>query len=95
MNSEGKILSSNLNIEQSIDENGIIHLKSDDLSLNHLVYPAERKQYSYKKHFCYGKNFNDLNSHIKALVEKKVISKPKDFKKGFSQTTQTPIQTNI
>ena len=94
MDSTGNILYSNLNISQTIDENGIIHLKSEDYSLDHLVYPAEKKQYSYKKHFCYGRNLNDLNSFIKRLIERKIISKPKDFKKGFSQTTQTPIQTN-
>ena len=36
-------------------------------------------------------NVKDLNSHIKSLIERKIISKPKDFKKGFSKTNETPF----
>ncbi len=91
MNTEGKILYQNCDISQTIDKNGIIHLKTKDGDLNHLVYPAERKKYPYKKFYCYGSTFQSLNSHIKSLSEKKIIRLPKHFKKGFSKTSETPL----
>lgn len=91
MNAEGKILYKNCDISQTIDENGIIHLKTKDGDLNHLVYPAERKKYPYKKFYCYGSTFQSLNSHIKSLSEKRIIRLPKHFKKGFSKTSESPL----
>ena len=91
MDASGKILYKNCDITQTIDENGVIHLKNEKHDLNHLVYPAERKKYSYKKVFCYGSTFQSLNSHIKSLSDKKIINVPKHFKKGFSKTPESPL----
>ena len=88
MASNGKILYKNCDISQTIDENGIIHLKTEESSLNHFIYPAERKKYNYKRYFCYGRDLNDLNSHIKSLHEKKIIKLPKQFKKGIPKTPE-------
>ena len=95
MDANGKILFSNCEISQTIDENGIIHLKSKiGYDLDHYIYPAERKKYGYKSYYAYGRSLNDLNQHIEMLLERKVIKKPKDFKRGFSKTTETPLNSN-
>jgi hypothetical protein len=93
MNADGQILYSNCDIKHSIDENGVIHLKSQDNNLDHYVYPANRKKYNYKKVYCYGSTYKSLNSHIVSLSEKKIITPPKHFKKGFSKTSETPLNS--
>ena len=93
MDADGKILfkTFDLDITQTIDENGVIHLKTPDGNLNEFIYPAELKKYPYKRHFCYGRNLKSLNSHITTLCEKKYINKPKNFKKGFFNTPERPL----
>ena len=91
MNSNGKILYKNCDISQTIDESGIIHLKTENGELNHFVYPAERKKYNYKSYFCYGRSLESLNSHIKSLHDKKIIKLPKQFKKGIKKTPEHPL----
>lgn len=91
MNSSGKILHSNCEISQTIDENGVFHLVSENQDLNLLVYPAKRRKYAYKHYFCYGKDFDDLNKHIAMMISSKRISVPKNFKNGFSKTTEYPL----
>lgn len=89
MDAEGKMLFKNCNISQTINENGVIHLKFEDENLDYFVYPAERKGISYKSYYCYGNSFEALNSHIKDLIKEKIILKPKDFHKGFLQEIQS------
>lgn len=93
MDTNGKILykTFDLDITQTIDENGVIHLKTPDGSLNEFVYPVDRKKYTYKKYFCYGRSLQSLNSHINSLYEKKYINKPRNFKKGFLKTPEHPL----
>ena len=91
MDASGNILYKNCNISQTIDENGVFHLKTENGDLNHYVYPVDRKKYGYKKHFCYGSTHKSLNSHIRSLAEKKFIKVPKHFKKGFSKTPEHPF----
>lgn len=80
-----------LKFDQTIDENGVIHLKSDEGDFNYYIYPVDRKKYAYKKHFCYGSTYKSLNAHITTLAEKKFIKPPKHFKKGFSKTPEHPF----
>lgn len=94
MDSSGKMLYKNCNVSQAIDESGVIHLQTDDYSLNHFVYPAERKKYKYKNFYCYGSSFDDLNSHIKSLSGSKIITTPKHFKKGFSKTAEITLNNH-
>ena len=94
MDANGKILFSNFKVSRAIDENGILHLKSDEHELNHFVYPAQRKKHGYKTYYAYGRSLNDVNHHIEMLLERKVVKKPKDFKRGFSKTTETPLNSN-
>ena len=84
MDTSGVILYKNCHIDQSIDNNGVIHLQTKDSDLNHFIYPADRKKYPYKKHFCYGRTYQSLNSHIEDLSSKKIITTPKHFKHGFT-----------
>ena len=91
MSSSGKILCKNFDLNVSVDENGIFHLTSNDTKLNQLVYPASRTKYPYKKFFCYGKDFDELNKHIAMMISSKRISVPKNFKNGFSKTSEYPL----
>ena len=91
MNCNGEILYKNFDIKSTIDENGVIHISSPDGSLNDVVYPASRKKYPYKHFYCYGRNFDSLNRHIRSTAEAKIIKTPKHFKKGFSNTTEHPL----
>lgn len=85
MDASGKILFKNIEIDKTIDKNGVIHLSSPEHDLDELVYPAERKKYSYKHHFCHGREFKELNRQIVGMVDSKIIKTPKNFKKGFSK----------
>ena len=85
MDSTGRILFRNFELDKLIDENGVIHLFSPKHKLDHLVYPAEEKKYAYKHQFCYGRDFKELNNHVKMLAKAKAIRIPKHFKKGFEQ----------
>lgn len=91
MDASGKILYTNCAISQTIDENGVVHLQTDDYSLNHFVYPAERRKFNYKHYFCYGCSLEELNKHIKDFTECKIIKKPKNFQKGFSKTAEKTL----
>ena len=90
MDASGKILFKNFDLTTKIDENGVIHLSTDDCSLNAMVYPAPRTKYPYKHYFCYGRDLNDLNKHIRMVADKKITKLPKHFKKGF---TKTPLHS--
>ena len=87
----GNILHSNCEISTTIDDNGIIHITSPSNDLDQLAYPATQKRFKHKCYYCCGANIQDLNSHISALLEKNLIHKPKNFKKGFLPTPETPI----
>ena len=91
MDANGEILFSNFKVSRTIDENGVLHLKSDEHELDHFVYPAQRKKYNYKHYYAYGRTLNDVNEHIKMLMDKKIIKKPENFKKGFTKTSETPL----
>ena len=86
MDSSGKMLYKNFKIEQTVDENGVIHLVSPEHGLDNVVYPAERRKYGYKCYYCYGKDMKSLNDQIKYIANAKVIKTPKHFKKGFVKT---------
>lgn len=92
MDSTGKILHKNFTFDQTIDENGIIHLSSPEHSLDTLVYVADRKKYKYKIHFCHGKNLDHLNNYTADLIDKGYIKTPKNFKKGFTKTDEHPLE---
>ena len=85
MDASGRILYKNCDVKKTVDENGVIHLDSDEHQLNHVVYPAERKKYTYKHYYCCGKDMRDLNEQIKELTNSKIIVKPSHFKRGFEQ----------
>ena len=87
MNASGKILLKNFDFDTSVDQNGVIRLSSPEHNLKFYVYPAEKRNYSYKTHFCYGDDFDELNQHIKEMVSAKIVQVPKNFKKGFSETS--------
>ena len=85
MDASGRILFRNFELEKTIDDNGVIHLSSPEHDLDDLVYPAERRKYSYKHHFCYGRGFKELNRHIIGMADSKIIKTPKNFKRGFAE----------
>lgn len=91
MDSSGKVLYKNFDITTKQDENGVIHLSSPDGSLCHAVYPAQHKQYPYKRFFCYGRDIADLNRHINMAADKKIIKKPKHYHHGFTKTPLHPV----
>ena len=91
MDGFGNILFTNCLISKTIDENGIFHLSSQEKKLDYFIYPAPRKKFGYKLYYCCGETFEELNNHINLLIDKKLISKPKNFKKGFTQTQESTL----
>jgi len=89
MDANGKMLFKNCNISQTINENGVIHLKFEDENLDYFVYPAQRKDFSYKNIYCFGNSYKNLNLFIKELIKAKIILKPRNFNKGFIEETQS------
>lgn len=87
----GNLLHSNCEISTKIDDNEIIHISSKNHELDHVVYPAQTKQLKYKFYYCCGDNYEALNNHINALIEKNIIRKPKNFNNGFNPKKEQPI----
>jgi len=85
MDASGHVLYKNFDFDKTIDKNGVIHLSSSQHDLDKLVYPATKTNYHYKHYFCYGRTIEELNDHIKNMAGAKLIKRPKNFKKGFSQ----------
>ena len=93
MDASGRILFKNFEIDKSVDENGVVRLHSNGHGLQYMIYPAEKRKFNYKHHFCYGKDFKELNKHIVGLTDAKIIKKPKHFKKGFSETKNLEMES--
>lgn len=94
MDSAGGIISSNLKVESQVDDNGVIHLSSEDESLNQYVYPAVLRQCQHKCYYCHNEDMTKLNKQIKNYSDQKLIVKPSEFKGGFTQPSEQPQERN-
>ena len=90
MDCEGKILSSNIKVESSVDEQGVIKASTEDGSLDQYIYPASIKNRPYKCFYCHDENISKLNKQIQTYSDQKLIVKPRDFDGGFKIPSQQP-----
>ena len=90
MDSAGGILFSNCGVSHAIDEQGLIHLSTDDKSLDQYVYPASLKQCKYKCYYCHDESLDKLNNQVDSLASKKLIDRPSQAKSGFVAAIDPP-----
>ena len=89
MDSAGNMLSANLKVSSETDEQGVIHLTTDDESLDQFVYPAILKKCSYKCFYCYNEQIEKLDKQVQSYADQKLIVRPTEFKSEPSSAPKT------